>query len=302
MWSSYWGKKWVDLNLEWKVSGGFTSSNRENVSRNMSETGTSRNCAKSSKSSFCPSSFLARFPYSCRTFSVFLGLSLEQRGHRSHENDYVQNSLRTKFSFSRAWTRHWSGPLMLIFRWLKGLQLPLRTPTGSSLPQQWGPRLQLSSHLCSSPVELPGVRGGRRCRRLAVKRRPRCLPSVLRKREGLSDSPQPPDQLGVLQQAGVDWQPQLALRHGQLAVFEWVIRDGHPQRSEEETADQPGRTDTRPIPSESSVLFAGIFHSLETVLSHDAPHVDGEESGVPLLLLRGCVDGKELQTVKIESI
>lgn len=46
------------------------------MSRSMSETGTSRNWAKSSKPSFCPSSFLALFPYSCRTFSVFLGFSL----------------------------------------------------------------------------------------------------------------------------------------------------------------------------------------------------------------------------------
>lgn len=38
--------------------------------------------------------------------------------------------------------------------------------------------------------------------------------------EGSSDSPESPDQLGVLQQTGVDWQPQLALCHGQLAVFE----------------------------------------------------------------------------------
>lgn len=141
----------MDLNLEWKVSGGFTSSNRENVSRNMSETGTSRNCAKSSKSSFCPSSFLARFPYSCRTFSVFLGLSLAQRGHRSHENDYVQNSLRTKFCFSRAWTLIWTPHANL--QMTEGAP----TATSSSLPQQWGPHLQLS-HLCSSPVELPGVR------------------------------------------------------------------------------------------------------------------------------------------------
>lgn len=38
--------------------------------------------------------------------------------------------------------------------------------------------------------------------------------------EGSTDSPESPDQLGVLQQTGVDWQPQLALCHGQLAVFE----------------------------------------------------------------------------------
>ncbi len=37
--------------------------------------------------------------------------------------------------------------------------------------------------------------------------------------EGLSDSPQPPDELGILQQTGVDWQSQLAFCHGQLAVF-----------------------------------------------------------------------------------
>lgn len=61
----------------------------------------------------------------------------------------------------------------------------------------------------------------------------------------LSDSPQPPDQLGILQQAGVDGQPQLTLRHGQLAVFKRVICDGYPQRSEEsveERADQPQQT------------------------------------------------------------
>lgn len=79
-------KKWAYPNLEWRLSGGFTSSKRLNMSRSMSETGTSRNCAKLSKSSFCPSSFLARFPYSCRTFSMFLGLSLAQRGNRLQGN------------------------------------------------------------------------------------------------------------------------------------------------------------------------------------------------------------------------
>lgn len=66
-------------NLMMVVRETFTSSNRANMSRSMSETGTSRNWAKSSKSSFCPSSFLALFPYSCRTFSMFLGFSLGQR-------------------------------------------------------------------------------------------------------------------------------------------------------------------------------------------------------------------------------
>lgn len=35
----------------------------------------------------------------------------------------------------------------------------------------------------------------------------------------LSDSPQSPDQFGILQQTGVHWQSQLAFRHCQLAVF-----------------------------------------------------------------------------------
>lgn len=53
--------------------------------------------------------------------------------------------------------------------------------------------------------------------------------------EGSSDSPESPDQLGVLQQTGVDWQPELALCHGQLAVFERVVGDGNPQGSEQQS-------------------------------------------------------------------
>lgn len=52
-------------------------------------------------------------------------------------------------------------------------------------------------------------------------------------RRGFSDSPQPPDELGELQQTGVDRQPQLALCHGQLAVFKRIVCDGYAQGSEE---------------------------------------------------------------------
>lgn len=33
-----------------------------------------------------------------------------------------------------------------------------------------------------------------------------------------------------------------------------------------------------------------------TLLSHDTPHIDGKQSGVPFLLLGGCIDRKELRT------
>lgn len=114
----------------------------------------------------------------------------------------------------------------------------------------------------------------------------------------LSDSPQPPDQLGKLQQAGVDGQPQLALRHGQLAVFKRVICDGHPQRSKrsaEETADQPEPTDALITLTH---LVEYLFIRNVNLLSHDTPHIDGKQSGVPFLLLGGCVDRKELWTEK----
>lgn len=113
-----------------------------------------------------------------------------------------------------------------------------------------------------------------------------------------SDSPQPPDQLGILQQAGVDGQPQLALRHGQLAVFKWVICDGDPQRSREraeETSDQPEPNPALFIPT---YPVEYLFIPNATLLSHDTPHVDGKQSGVPFLLLGGCVDRKELRTAK----
>lgn len=50
--------------------------------------------------------------------------------------------------------------------------------------------------------------------------------------EGPSDSPQSPDELGKLQQTGVDRQSQLAICHGQLAVFKWIICDWNPEGSE----------------------------------------------------------------------
>lgn len=55
--------------------------------------------------------------------------------------------------------------------------------------------------------------------------------------ESLNDSPQSPDKLGKLQQTGVDWQPQLAFCHGQLAVFKWIICDGYPQGSVHHTGE-----------------------------------------------------------------
>lgn len=55
--------------------------------------------------------------------------------------------------------------------------------------------------------------------------------------EGLTDSPQSPDELGKLQQTGVDWQSQLAFCHGQLAVFKWIVCDGYPQGSDHSTKE-----------------------------------------------------------------
>lgn len=120
-------------------------------------------------------------------------------------------------------------------------QQPLQTPPSGSLAQQWGHYPQLPS----SPDELPGMHGEVRgvAAWLQTDAPGACRVCWVRRR--LSDSPQPPDQPGVLQQAGVDGQPQLALCHGQLAVFKRVICDGYPQRSKEspeETADQPKPT------------------------------------------------------------
>lgn len=118
----------------------------------------------------------------------------------------------------------------------------------------------------------------------------------------LRDSPQPPDQLGILQQAGVDGQLQLALRHSQLAVFKGIICDGYPQRSKEsteETADQPEPTDALFI---LTYLVEYLFIWKLNLLSHDTPHIDGKQRGVPFLLLWGCVDRKELWTAKTGSI
>lgn len=59
--------------------------------------------------------------------------------------------------------------------------------------------------------------------------------------QGLSDSPQSPDQLGIFQQTGVDRQSQLAFCHSQLAVFKRIVCNGYPQGSEqsaEETTHQ----------------------------------------------------------------
>lgn len=55
--------------------------------------------------------------------------------------------------------------------------------------------------------------------------------------EGSSDLPQSPDELGILQQTGVDWQSELAFCHGQLAVFKWIVCDGYPQGSRQSTEE-----------------------------------------------------------------
>lgn len=178
------------------------------------------------------------------------------------------------------------------------LKRPLQTPLSESLAQQWGHYPQLSSHLCTSPDELLGVGGVATW--LQIDTSGVCR--VCRVSGRLSDSPQPPDQLGILQQAGVDGQPQLALRHGQLAVFKRVVCDGYPQRSKEcaeVTADQLGPTGALLIPT---YQMEYLFIRNVNLLSHDTPHIDGKQNGVPFLLLRGCVDRKELRRAKTGSI
>lgn len=274
-----------------KTSIEFTSSNRANMSRSMSETGTSRNWAKSSKSNFCPSSFLARFPYSCRTFSVFLGFSLGQQKEPLWV-DWLRSAtvLRIKFrkvtsGSSSKFKQHFQGnrdALIFSNMWIKkkkthqGLEKKYIFPLlrllscGNILLSRHRSRIQVdhqpfaklikwytySLQRLHNPLITPPMVSATIWHKI-------WFPVVLTKHfpsgvclffvwflsvsllclflpffdgsdalEGSSDSPQSPDQLGVLQQTGVDWQPQLAFCHGQLAVFKWIVGDGNPQGSE----------------------------------------------------------------------
>lgn len=59
--------------------------------------------------------------------------------------------------------------------------------------------------------------------------------------QGLSDSPQSPDQLGIFQQTGVNRQSQLAFCHSQLAVFKRIVCNGYPQGSEQSAEETTHR-------------------------------------------------------------
>lgn len=56
----------------------LTSSKRENMSLRVSDTARFRYCAKSSRVSLSPLTFLALLPYSHRTSSLFLGFNLQK--------------------------------------------------------------------------------------------------------------------------------------------------------------------------------------------------------------------------------
>lgn len=183
---------------------------------------------------------------------------------------------------------------MLILRWLTQLKLPHRTPSHWLISiAVWAPTVLPPVHMTSWVSW--SARWGRWHHDLAADRCLRCLPSVLRKgkvewltpaswpawhtpadrcRLATSAGP-PPWPAGSPQKSNLWWAPP--------ALWGQRGRDGRSAGDKSYSLE---------------LLFSRNVNSL----SHDTPHVDGEESGVPFLLLWGCVDRKELQTAKTASI
>lgn len=116
-----------------------------------------------------------------------------------------------------------------------------RRTVGTARPSLTEPNPQLPSHLCTRPAVFLGMHNLLKVPRTWKESGVPC--SVCFSWMGvLSDSPQSPDQLGIFQQTGVDWQSQLAFCHGQLAVFKWIVGDWDSQ-GPEQSAEKMGHQD-----------------------------------------------------------